>query len=133
MRGATARLSRCRPRPSATTSARPAATSTAARGCCTPEPGSTPGRCRWRPAPAAGRGTLRVARRPRVSFLSTGEEIIEPGAAPGPYQIFDSGTIALVALARDWGAAATRLKPVGDSIAATVEAVRSEPCDLIVT
>jgi molybdopterin molybdotransferase len=84
-------------------------------------------------AAAGGRGELRVSRRPRVSFLSTGEEIIDPGAAPGPYQIFDAGTVALVALASGWGGAATRLRPVGDDIDATVQAVREADCDLIVT
>jgi len=84
-------------------------------------------------AAAGGRGELAVARRPRVSFLSTGEEIIDPGQTPGPYQIFDAGTVALVALAGRWGAAATRLKPVGDNIGATVDAVRAAECDLIVT
>jgi molybdopterin molybdotransferase len=84
-------------------------------------------------AAAGGRGELEVARRPRVSFLSTGEEIIDPGQPPGPYQIFDAGTAALVVLAREWGAEAKRLRPVGDDIAATLEAVREEDCDLIVT
>ena len=68
-----------------------------------------------------------------MSFLSTGEEIINPGAAPGPYQIFDAATVALVALARQWGAAATPLRPVGDDLAATAQAVRAADCDLIVT
>ena len=84
-------------------------------------------------AAAGGRGALTVAQRPRVSFLSTGEEIIDPGSEPGPYQIFDAGTVALVALAGRWGAAATRLRPVGDDIAATAEALRETDCDLIVT
>jgi molybdopterin molybdotransferase len=84
-------------------------------------------------AAAGGRGALAVARRPRVSFLSTGEEIIDPGAAPGPYQIFDAGTVALVALTRQWGAAATRLRPVRDDLAATAQAVRAADCDLVVT
>ena len=84
-------------------------------------------------AAAGGRGELRVARQPRVSFLSTGEEIVDPGAPAGPYQIFDAGTAALVALARQWGAAATRLKPVRDDLAATTEAVRAANCDLVVT
>ncbi len=84
-------------------------------------------------AAAGGRGELAVARRPRVSFLSTGEEIIDPGQTPGPYQIFDAGTVALVALAAGWGASARRLKPVGDDIAATADAVREADCDLIVT
>ena len=84
-------------------------------------------------AAAGGRGELRVAKRPRVRFLSTGEEIIDPGRTPGPYQIFDAGTVALVALAQRWGGEARRLRPVGDDIAATVEAVRAQDCDLIVT
>jgi molybdopterin molybdotransferase len=84
-------------------------------------------------AAAGGRGELSVAKRPRVSFLSTGEEIIDPGQTPEPYQIFDSGTAALVELAREWGGAARRLRPVGDDVAATVTAVRDEACDLIVT
>jgi len=84
-------------------------------------------------AAAGGRGELAVAQRPRVSFLSTGEEIIDPGSEPGPYQIFDAGTVALVALAGRWGAAARRLKPVGDDIAATAAAVREADCELIVT
>jgi len=84
-------------------------------------------------AAAGGRRMLGVARRPRVAFLSTGEEIIDPGEAPGPYQIFDAATVALVALAGRWGAAAERLKPVGDDLDATVQAVRDAECDLIVT
>jgi molybdopterin molybdotransferase len=84
-------------------------------------------------AAAGGRGELTVAKRPRVSFLSTGEEIIDPGQAAGPYQIFDAGTAALVVLAREWGAESKRLRPVGDDIAATVKAVREEDCDLLVT
>jgi molybdopterin molybdotransferase len=84
-------------------------------------------------AAAGGRGELKVARRPKVSFLSTGEEIIDPGAAPGPYQIFDAGTVALVTLAALWGADSERLKPVRDDIDATVAAVRAAPCDIIVT
>ncbi|MEO8813520.1 MAG: molybdopterin molybdenumtransferase MoeA, partial [Caulobacteraceae bacterium] len=35
-------------------------------------------------AAAAGRGRLAVARRPRVAVLSTGAEVVAPGAAPGP-------------------------------------------------
>jgi len=84
-------------------------------------------------AAAGGRGALSVAKRPLVSFLSTGEEIIDPGSEPGPYQIFDAATVALVALAGGWGAAARRLKPVGDDIAATVKSVREADGDLIVT
>jgi molybdopterin molybdotransferase len=84
-------------------------------------------------AAAGGRGTLAVARRPRVAFLSTGEEIIDPGASPGPYQIFDAATVALTALAGRWGAISARLKPVGDDLEATARAATAAECDLIVT
>ena len=84
-------------------------------------------------AAAGGRGELKVAKRPRVSFLSTGEEIIDPGTTPEKFQIFDAGTVALVGLARQWGAEARRLKPVRDDVEATVAAVRDEACDLLVT
>jgi molybdopterin molybdotransferase len=84
-------------------------------------------------AAAGGRGELNVAQRPRVSFLSTGEEIVDPGAPAGRYQIFDAATAALVALAGQWGGAATRLRPVGDDIGATAAAVRAADCDLVVT
>src|SRR5207253_2458062 len=74
-------------------------------------------------AASAGAGRLTVARRPRVAILSTGEEVVEPGGAPGPFQIFNSGTAALSALVRSWGAEAMPLRPVGDDEASTAAAV----------
>ncbi|MFN9926123.1 MAG: gephyrin-like molybdotransferase Glp [Phenylobacterium sp.] len=85
-----------------------------------------------RPA-AAGRATLSVARRPRVSLFSTGEEIIEAPAIPGPFQIYDSGSRALVALAEGWGAMVTRTKPVRDDLDATIAALEAAEGDLVVT
>jgi molybdopterin molybdotransferase len=84
-------------------------------------------------AAAAGRGELSVARRPRVALLSTGEEIVRPGTDPGPYQIFESGTVAVAALCAGWGAEAWRLTPVRDDLDATAEAARGAACDLLVT
>ena len=84
-------------------------------------------------AAAAGQAKLKVARRPRVAVLSTGEEVIEPGGDPGPFQIFNSGTPALAALLEVWGAIPLRLKVVGDDIAAISSAVKTIDCDMIVT
>ena len=84
-------------------------------------------------AAAAGAGALTVARKPRVAILSTGEEVIEPGGAPGPFQIFNSGTTAICALVEAWGGEAVPLRPVGDDLAATARAVEGVACDLIVT
>ncbi|MDQ2860794.1 MAG: molybdopterin molybdotransferase MoeA [Pseudomonadota bacterium] len=84
-------------------------------------------------AAAAGMAHIRVSRRPTVAILSTGEEIVEPGGAAGPFQIFNSGTTALAALARTWGARSVALKAVGDDEASTALAVAGAACDLVVT
>ncbi|HET6972012.1 MAG TPA: molybdopterin molybdotransferase MoeA, partial [Phenylobacterium sp.] len=84
-------------------------------------------------AAAAGRAEVAVARRPRVAIFSTGEEIVEAPAAPGPFQIYDSGSLALAALATSWGAAVTRARPVRDDLEATIEALRRAEGDLVVT
>lgn len=84
-------------------------------------------------AAAAGRAHLSVARRPRVAILSTGEEIVAPGTAPGPCQIFNSGGPALSALVAAWGAEVVPLAPVGDSEAAIAQAVAGAACDLVIT
>ena len=84
-------------------------------------------------AAAAGRAGLKVARRPRVIILSTGEEIVPAGSEPGPEQIFDSGGPALAALIVRWGGEAIRLAATGDDADAIAEAVAAAGGDLIVT
>ncbi len=84
-------------------------------------------------AASAGRAEVHVHARPRVVIVSTGEEIVEAPAAPGPYQIYDSGAPALAAMVEGWGAAASKLKPVRDELDAVIEALRTADADLIVT
>lgn len=43
-----------------------------------------------------GVNPVTVSRRPRVSVLSTGDELVEPGELPGPGQIRDSNRFSLV-------------------------------------
>jgi len=45
-----------------------------------------------------------VARRPRVSVLSTGNELVEPGETPGPGQIRDANRFSLIAALQEAGA-----------------------------
>lgn len=54
-------------------------------------------------AAAAGIATLQVRARPRVAILSSGDELVEPGDAPGPFQIFNSGTRGVASLIETWG------------------------------
>jgi molybdopterin molybdotransferase len=74
-------------------------------------------------AAAAGRAELRVARRPRVAILSGGDEIVPPGATPGPDQIFDSVSYGVAALAETWGASAETGAPLPDDPAAIARRV----------
>jgi molybdopterin molybdotransferase len=84
-------------------------------------------------AASAGRAEVSVHARPRVVFMGTGEEIVVAPAVPGPWQIYDSGSPALRAMAQAWGASAERKRPVRDDLDATIAALREAEADLIVT
>ncbi|MBV8973133.1 MAG: molybdopterin molybdotransferase MoeA [Sphingomonadaceae bacterium] len=49
-------------------------------------------------AAASGHATLPVHRRPRVAMLATGDELVPPGATPGPDAIVSSNGVMLAAL-----------------------------------
>ena len=84
-------------------------------------------------AAAAGRAAVTVARRPVVAVLCTGDELVLPGETPRPDQIYESGSYALMALARSWGAEARYLGVGADDESALVRALETVAADLIVT
>ncbi len=84
-------------------------------------------------AASAGRAELKVSRRPRVAILSTGEEIVEAPASPGPFQIYDSGAPALAAMVESWGGEPVRARPVRDTLDAVVQALSGAGADIVVT
>ncbi|KQW69449.1 molybdenum cofactor biosynthesis protein MoeA [Phenylobacterium sp. Root77] len=84
-------------------------------------------------AASAGRAEVLVHARPRVAIVSTGEEIVEAPAAPGPYQIYDSGAPALTAMVEGWGGLAFKCKPIRDELDAVIAALRDADADLVVT
>lgn len=85
-------------------------------------------------AAAAGAAQLPVVRRPRIAILSGGDELAEPGAAPGPFQIFDSGTHGIAALVRAWGGQPQRLQLQKDDVDAIARAAEQglKDSDLLV-
>ncbi|MDB5446335.1 MAG: moeA [Phenylobacterium sp.] len=84
-------------------------------------------------AASAGRAEVSVSGRPIVAVLSTGEEIVEAPAAPGPFQIYDSGSPALTAMIEAWGGVVRRARPVRDTMEAVIAALREAQADLVVT
>jgi molybdopterin molybdotransferase len=84
-------------------------------------------------AAAAGCAELEVIKRPRIAVLCTGDELVLPGATPGADQIFESGSLALMALIEQWGGKAFYLGVEGDGEAAITEAVRHAEVDMIAT
>ncbi len=68
---------------------------------------------------SVGRTDVLVIPRPRVSIVSTGDELVEPGEPLGPGQIRNSNAVMLRALANESGA-----------LAATLPIARDEPGEL---
>ncbi len=84
---------------------------------------------------AVGLPDIPVHRRPRVAVISTGDELVDPGVAPGPGQIVDSNSYMLTAAVREAGAEGVRIGPVPDD-EETLEAILCEEAarsDLILT
>ena len=84
-------------------------------------------------AAGAGRAALRVARRPRVAIVATGDELVAPGAPLGPGQIHDSNALALGALVSEAGAVVAASLRARDDREGTVTALHEalEASDLV--
>ena len=83
-------------------------------------------------AASAGASTLPVFRKPRVAVLSTGDEVVEIGAKPGPAQIRNSNTYSLAAQIEYVGAESVRL-PIAPDEPVRLRALIEQglACDLL--
>jgi molybdopterin molybdotransferase len=86
-------------------------------------------------AASAGRKAVTVRPRPRVVVLSTGDELMEPGTALVPGQIWDSNSYMIAACAREAGAVAYRHSVVPDDPAGVLPALEEQlsRADLLIT
>src|SRR5262245_25342865 len=81
-----------------------------------------------------GRATVPVRRRPRVAILSTGDEVLEPGAALAPGKIYDANSYTIAAMVLRAGGLPVRLGIARDDVDDLVARVeRLERVDLLVT
>ncbi|ESQ88086.1 hypothetical protein ABAC460_18000 [Asticcacaulis sp. AC460] len=84
-------------------------------------------------AAAAGRGSLLLAKRPRIAILTTGNELVPPGGEAGTDQIFESNSVALCSLVTQWGGK-PRVHGIGpDDAEVLIGRIASIDADLIVT
>ncbi|MGI8680455.1 MAG: molybdotransferase-like divisome protein Glp [Jatrophihabitans sp.] len=84
---------------------------------------------------ALGRDRVTVRPRPRVTILSTGNELIEVGHTPAFGEVIDSNSYMIAAAAKDAGADARRIGIVGDDHAKLLDTLESQllRADILVT
>ena len=84
---------------------------------------------------AVGRSRVRVHPKPRVVVITTGTELVEPGAPMTPGLITDSTGYLLTAAAEDAGALGYRAGPVADERRALTDALEDQlvRADILVT
>jgi molybdopterin molybdotransferase len=84
---------------------------------------------------SCGRADVRVARRPRVALLVTGEELVPAGMPLGFGQIHDSNRYSLGALLEGLGIVADPVAHVRDDVEALREALRgaAATCDVVIS
>lgn len=82
---------------------------------------------------ALGRTSVRVARKPRVGLISSGDEVVEPNQAAGPGQVRDVNTYTLSAVAARVGGEAVSYGIVRDDFEALLSAARTAlaECDAV--
>jgi molybdopterin molybdotransferase len=84
-------------------------------------------------AAAAGAARLKVAKKPRIAILCTGDELVLPGTRPRPDQIYESTSHALIALVKVWGGKALYAGVARDSLRTLIARIEALEADLIVT
>jgi molybdopterin molybdotransferase len=94
-----------------------------AAGATVLEPGAALGPAQLGVLASLGRDPVLCARRPRLSLLCTGDELIRGGEPSRPGAVRDSNSLSIAALARRAGAEVVRVAAVGDDSGQTTAAI----------
>lgn len=83
---------------------------------------------------AVGHTTINVLAKPRVAILSTGNEVLSPGAAMKPGHVYDVNRFTLQAVVEQHGGTAVPRPPVGDALEDLTTALSdaAASCDVVV-
>ena len=83
---------------------------------------------------ACGIAEVEVVRKPKVAVLSTGDELVAPGAPLAPAQVYDSNAAIIAAAVTETGGEPVAFGAVADDEAALALATRSAlaTCDMVV-
>ncbi|MFD1792615.1 gephyrin-like molybdotransferase Glp [Ochrobactrum teleogrylli] len=87
-------------------------------------------------AAASGNPTLDVFRKPRISILATGDELVPPGATPGPDQIVASNSVGISEIVRRAGGKPEDMGIIPDDpaqIEAAITSALDSGIDVLVT
>jgi molybdopterin molybdotransferase len=84
---------------------------------------------------AMGNSVAKVAEKPRVAILATGNELAEAGSNPSGNQIFDSNRVMLAAMCRELGSEPVDLGIARDDTAEIAEKLEIglRECDAVIT
>ena len=84
---------------------------------------------------AMGNTDVKVAEKPRIGVLATGNELAEAGTQPAANQIFDSNRIMLLAMCRELGAEPVDLGLAKDDVVEIAAKITSglRNCDAVIT
>lgn len=82
---------------------------------------------------AGGHGGVTCVRRPRVTLVATGDELVPPGVTPGPNQIINANNAMLAALFESVGAVVSDPGIIPDRPEALAAALAAADADLIIT
>lgn len=84
-------------------------------------------------AASGGHGSVPVRRRPRITLLATGDELVPPGEDAGTDLLPESNSVMVAAMLRDWPCDVEILPIAPDRLETLASVIGSLQCDVLIT